>query len=289
MSLKTKTLEDAKQYWNNARDIKDGNFSVLGALMNTAKQKHLSIEQDRRLSEHGKQIQKEEYGKEFSDELLGVIHNRKQQYDAELSKAYHIAQRLTYQKPQKPHPDELSRFEHDYKRLKQNIEFETSGERAFRSLKGFIEKHDNFYYKTVFSNDFSGLIDSVKSIEGKLPYAISTDIRTLLDDLEPTEVTEARELYEDVGERLNDSKFTLNPAMEQDPNFSLGFRFREYIGDNTKFLDNTEEYFLENPDEEPEKYIDAELETQRKLDEASEVERKRNAEINAILGRGGDQ
>ncbi|SFP99133.1 hypothetical protein [Salibacterium halotolerans] len=285
--LKNKTLEDAKQHLMTAHEIKAGNMGFLAQLYKDGKQQIDQINGNTKLSEEGKQEEKKEFQAEFALHAFRQMHNRKEQHNVEVQKANRIARELAYQKPKKPRGYEVERFEQDYKRLKTEIMLEPNSNRAKEKLEKFIDTYDDPYYRSVFQEDFAELTSSILSDAGQDTSKLKTELYKKFQDIEPSEVKEARQLYEETNERMGEENFFLNPLMEKDSTLSQKAKFRPIMGDdNVQFIDRTSEIFEAMPDEAPKPYVDEELDAQKRADERAEQERVRQAGADAIMRKG---
>ncbi|MGY4690299.1 hypothetical protein [Salibacterium sp. K-3] len=282
--LKNKTLEDAKQHLMTSHEIKTGNMGFLAQLHRDGKEQIDQINADTKLSEEGKQEKKREFQAEFSMHAFRQLHQRKQQHDVEVQKANRIAREIAYQKPKKPRASELERFQQDYNRLKTEIMLEPNSNQAKEKLEKFIDTYDDPYYRSVFQEDFAELTSSILSDAGQDARKLKTDLYKKFQDIEPTEVKEARKLYEETNEKMGEEHFFLNPLMEQDSTLSQKAKFQPIMGtDNVQYIDRTAEIFEAMPDEAPKPYRDEELEAQKRADERAEQEHARQAGADAIM------
>lgn len=275
-------LQQAKDYMDKSREMLRGSTRFFLDFQQQARADKRVIEQDPDLNGDAKLRRKADISAKRGVEFLQKAHTRKQEYLTNVQKARKIADELVYASIKKPDQTKIDRFEASLRTFKTELMFVADQRHAYDKLNEFTRKIDDPYLANMFREQFGEISAHVLSTNGDNQLLVEgpggggdkavLPLKTLLgrmysrlqDDFESPEVKEARQLLEEATDCIKNPR--LFDLAGDAPDIS---RVRRSAADEFgliygQFINDTDTFFENHPEQKPADYIDPETATETK-------------------------
>lgn len=269
------SYEKAKASLQRAREIEQSSSGLMLEYKRNLQAELSKIEADRRLTVEGKQEVKAETKRKHAIEFLQKTHTMKQEYASNIKKAIREAEKVIYTPPRKPDATKLGRFEGAFRSLKTELMFATSQVAALDKLRGFVETLDDPYLAKRVRDDFAELAPQLltspgdgsltKGIGGgEIKVSLRSELGAVYDGLlkpfQSDDFRGASEVLEVAQMLAEDTRIHRSLIVNDAARETFGAEYSRYIND-------TDSFFAENPDHMPEPFVDEESERTRQTAE----------------------
>lgn len=234
------------KYMNRAREIKNGTSAFLYAHNQETKTSISKVKTDTMLSPQGRSLKAAEIKVEKGQQLLQLLHQRKNEYVGYLKKAQSAAKEVLKTPIQKASDEEIQEFEKSINDLKTRILLSNDPKKSEEHLKSLVSEIKDPFIASLMREQFASVIGGIISSAGNDANQYKHRLYDLYEGLEKDflseEYLEAKNIVEFTEFEIQNNR--LVPGLINNEPSVQKTAIGELFGyDVANWIDKTDEYF----------------------------------------------